>query len=332
MNFTSDEKQVRLSDILSVRTMTKEESESISRIADMAFDVPLFSPAVESDISEFAVVVDRYFEQGKQAGNWTGDTTNLIGQVVTLLRLLDRGNLGIFFVESAQILGGQVSEPHSWTYDPTLVPARARGDYNLTTANAEVLTELWEELQPVRSQTTMFKRRDVDLAASRFNSAYAREEIEDQLIDLVIGFETLLILERDELAYRLAHRVSLLLGKNDTNRKEIREYMRSAYSTRSKIVHGAEAPMSVRVLDSEVSLGEFVDGIERLLARAILTVALLSREIPRSELISTIDAALISGSARSALEAKIAGFSGFLRGDSSIEALTLRKEPSSRSF
>jgi hypothetical protein len=80
-------------------------------------------------------------------------------------------------------------------------------------------------------------RSSIDIALRRFNSAY-HGELADRLIDQMIAFESMYLGYDQELKYRLALRVAVLLGGDKVERKTIFGKMRKAYNLRSDIVHG----------------------------------------------------------------------------------------------
>jgi len=77
-----------------------------------------------------------------------------------------------------------------------------------------------------------------NIAMRRLNLGMERRNIEDKLIDYMIGFEALYLPdENNELTFRLSLRIAYLIG-NKKNRKEIFNFVKKMYATRSKIVHG----------------------------------------------------------------------------------------------
>ena len=58
-------------------------------------------------------------------------------------------------------------------------------------------------------------------------------------LDFIIGLEALYLKEHQELKYRFANRVAILLSnKPEDERKELQEYAQHVYDLRSDIVHG----------------------------------------------------------------------------------------------
>jgi hypothetical protein len=79
-------------------------------------------------------------------------------------------------------------------------------------------------------------------ALQRFSSSFERPNVEDSIIDLSIGFESILLYDsQDELNFKLRNRASHLIEETDNEkRKIISEHMRVLYDARSAIVHGSE--------------------------------------------------------------------------------------------
>ena len=86
----------------------------------------------------------------------------------------------------------------------------------------------------------------IDVALRRFHSAY-HGPFEDKIIDQMIAFESLYLVNEPELKYKLALRTAFLLGGNKkTIRKTIFTNMQKAYKLRSDIVHGTGLKNSER--------------------------------------------------------------------------------------
>ena len=74
----------------------------------------------------------------------------------------------------------------------------------------------------------------VNRALTRFDSAYDGE-LKDRIVDQMIAFESLYIVDDKELGYKLALRTAFLLGRQ---RAKIFSDMKKAYTLRGQIVHG----------------------------------------------------------------------------------------------
>ena len=105
------------------------------------------------------------------------------------------------------------------------------------------------------------------IAIKRFNETYRRHSIEDKLVDYIISLESLY----GSGGYTLAHRASLLLGKEKGSKKRTFLEFLKAWEIRNKIVHGGHHPKSIKIpeLDEEYTLGEFVQKIEACVRSSI---------------------------------------------------------------
>ena len=101
----------------------------------------------------------------------------------------------------------------------------------------------------------------------RLSYQAGRARIEDELVDILVAAEALYLsdVNFEELGYRLALRSAALsepaaLG---VTRRDVFELMKSAYTVRSKIVHGElPKPKDVKVKGTPVPLAEFVQSVE----------------------------------------------------------------------
>jgi hypothetical protein len=122
--------------------------------------------------------------------------------------------------------------------------------------------DLWAKLQtqPVRH------KKSLQIALRRFTFASERFNLEDRMIDLLISAEAWLVPgQKDELSHKIAVNAGLFLSKPRDGRATF-EFVRRAYTVRSKIVHGDEpAARDLRIEDgSNVGLGAFADAVEGL--------------------------------------------------------------------
>jgi len=89
-------------------------------------------------------------------------------------------------------------------------------------------------------------------SASRFNVAQrrlslgiGRRNLEDRLIDYMIGLEALYLPDGNlELSFRLSLRIAFLLRTDPSERKETYYFVKKMYGTRSDIVHGKKRKLT----------------------------------------------------------------------------------------
>jgi hypothetical protein len=166
---------------------------------------------------------------------------NLMANIVFAFRLLKKnyvsGNAVLYVPK-------QSGEPH-----PTPIEWSSGGQRKLDTLGAmsyvfkfEELPELKELIQKVQN-LDLVKRKDLKLARERFERAYEEDDFEDQLIDIMIAFESLFLRgERGNVPHGriIAVGCSCLLGKNEGQRLEIESFLTEAYRIRNCVVHGSE--------------------------------------------------------------------------------------------
>ena len=128
------------------------------------------------------------------------------------------------------------------------------GRCTLSADDAPAIRAIYDDLVGLRSVPDV--PSNVLLALRRFSSVYTRDfrQREDRIIDELIALEALAG-SGTELRFRLAFRVSSLLGSDDEERLALFDAMKDYYDVRSTIVHGGELKTAERELagdDSEL--------------------------------------------------------------------------------
>ena len=98
------------------------------------------------------------------------------------------------------------------------------------------------------------------VAQRRLSSGNERPDIEDKLIDYMIGLEALYLPDgNQELTFRLALRAALVLETDIEKKKDTFNFLKQAYNTRSSIVHGSKYKLDE----------ESVERVEKILRSSI---------------------------------------------------------------
>jgi hypothetical protein len=135
------------------------------------------------------------------------------------------------------------------------------GQFELSEAEVPRFLELWSLLEEGASR--------FGFSIHRFNLAFARGLLADQIVDLVIAAEALFLSDLDEkyrgeLRFRFALRAAKFIEHPQYGEHEVFRLMRRAYDARSAIVHGG-SPDDTRLPDNQsAKLGTFIDVIEEL--------------------------------------------------------------------
>ena len=166
------------------------------------------------------------------------DLHKAMQNIILSLRLLKGGIVFGSFI--FYVLLSKKRQVTSWSYQED----RPRTDYRTYALNFKEVPRLRKIIKKIQS-TDFSKRKSLDLACRRFQRAYEEKDAEDQLIDLMIAFEALFLKGEKggpSTGKLIAVACSILLGKSDEEREEIRRILVKAYSIRNSIVHGSEYP------------------------------------------------------------------------------------------
>jgi len=111
--------------------------------------------------------------------------------------------------------------------------------YSISKGEVSDFKKFWKKFSSINRETN----GAFFVAISRLKDSYDRTSWEDQVIDLMIAYEALFLVEKSELSYRLSQRVAYHL-RDHFETKMIQEFMKRGYGIRSKIVHGDIIQMS----------------------------------------------------------------------------------------
>jgi len=92
-------------------------------------------------------------------------------------------------------------------------------------------------------------RRYLRTAISRFRLSKLTDRLDDKLVDLWIGLESLHSIDPEELSYRISLRAATLLAKINSERPTIFRDLRELYKKRSRVVHGEMLDISLEETD-----------------------------------------------------------------------------------
>jgi hypothetical protein len=150
-------------------------------------------------------------------------------------------------------------------------PPSARGEFVLSAEEGKAFAQFWPKF--INARQTSF----VDAAIRRFGYAGERFRPQDRLVDFMICAESLFLSdvgeskERGEMRFRLSLRFGLFAEIEGYSRVDAFRLMRSAYDSRSAIVHGGSVEESDLKLPSigTVALMKFVEAVEEALRSAL---------------------------------------------------------------
>jgi hypothetical protein len=129
------------------------------------------------------------------------------------------------------------------------------------------------------------------IAADLFEKAFDGASIapELRLVLLMMALESLFSTDdKSELAFRMSLRIAVLNGSSDDHRKEMFEVLKDLYDSRSRLVHGSwyrSGKGFVRVSDTQL-------GVLRNVVRASILYFLALKDVPKDQLLTTLDRAV----------------------------------------
>jgi len=218
---------INLVDGIRIRHISKEDLEDLK-----TWPFPLRRSATELISSRMFVLEKRINVENGQSF----DLHKTMQNIILSLRLLKSGAVFGSYVFS--ILMSKKRQMTSMYYEEDR-PRTGFGTYTLDFEEVPGLRRLIRKIQGI----DFSKRKSLDLACRRFQRAYEEKDAEDRLIDLMIAFEALFLKGEKGVPSKgevIAVACSVLLGKNEERRQEIKRTLSEAYSIRNSIVHGSE--------------------------------------------------------------------------------------------
>ena len=175
-------------------------------------------------------------------------------RLLEVLRLLKNGTVtvpGFVYYSDSWILRGAISFQ-------TLGPVFAFrfGNYSINHDEAQELRQLWQAVRDPR----VVRHKSIPVALRRLSFAGERQRPDDRMVDLMVAGEALFLpADNQELSYKLATRAAFFLEDRGFGRKETFAHMKTAYTVRSKIVHGSRLPKLKAPDGTETTLEAFAD-------------------------------------------------------------------------
>ena len=277
LGFSSEVEEICLDKEIKIRRISNDE------ILDLWNHSAWFRALVEGNVMAFSIhaplqyLIELSVEARKTAPTEkvkVPSATIVFDKVVSALRLFKEGWVSYPFIFERQISRLALGTYYGMSGSLPSIPPRS---YNLKKEEVEnfkmFYTEIKENLDHSR------------IALTRFNQTYRRENLspqiyEDRIIDYCIAFESLFCSEdKRQKGEIISIGASMLLGKDNCEREEIRDYLRKAYRVRNKIVHASlSVPDSLNKENVGDDVGTFIQKIENYLRICIKKRALASGE------------------------------------------------------
>jgi hypothetical protein len=161
-------------------------------------------------------------------------------ELVTVLRLVHPSWVGITSIhfELALDPSGHLTMDYSFIPSPELFPSifnsHISNECNLSDEKADYFVKIWNRYRNVSDMGKKERVNRILRSIHRFNNAIMSDELEDMIVDLIIGLEILF----KTTGFRMTFYASTLVGLDEIERLQAATLLDRAYRIRSKIVHG----------------------------------------------------------------------------------------------
>ncbi|MFC1802893.1 hypothetical protein ACFL0D_02880 [Thermoproteota archaeon] len=210
-NFKSDFDEFKIEDNLFIRKITTEEYESLY-YADVFESRPPFTFT-----SNIRFVINTTYESD-EPDKYEEKIKEKFYNIISALRLYKEGNLQYNVIRKF---------PISWTMGYTPFIGRKRPvieygkTYVLNSAESDSFLSFYNKYKESKNL------KHLQISLSRLNFTYDRNRNEDKIIDILIGFESLFIEEKERPSDRgtfVGTACSMLIGKTYEDRKKIKKH------------------------------------------------------------------------------------------------------------
>jgi hypothetical protein len=233
-----------LDDGIKIRRISQEELSFINK--EMAgntlkkLDDIRFTIEYTYDVNEFRKQQDVDDWDWSAWQNATTTCEKKFIEIVALLRLFKDGDFHNP-LENVQVpFWGNVPRGIHYNMCDRRIPEDR--NYILKREEAEGFTEFYRKSLRFTDDRRMF------IALERFNLAYEKKRFEDNIIDYVIAFEALFgTNEKSRIGMRIELKSGFLVGDSKEEITEIYKFMRGVYDLRSRIVHGDEIKIPMKI-------------------------------------------------------------------------------------
>ncbi len=245
-NVTCDINNIRLDRYTFIRLATDEEKvEALRKDPSLYFDAPEYnqiSPGLQvaPDIPNVFLDIHQPLERltERKIIPSPQEAMTLAPRVVLALRLLKSNPVGIASYHWSVPEQPFAIHNRGLSHSIVLHPFAYRGDaYVLTQEDADALPKLWSGIKKA------YTSPELSTAIARFEDSYLRTKSEDKLIDYWIALESLFfsLISKEyvgSMGETVASTISFYLGKTQSERRSIYEFIISSHVARGYFVHG----------------------------------------------------------------------------------------------
>lgn len=264
LGFDSEVEEIDLGNGLKIRKISKDE------IVELWRESGWFRGLVEFSFKFRFTPIKYILELSMEAPKIAGDEEYKVEpadmkfeKVVSALRLFKGGWVDYPFIRE-RVTSTLPSGSHYAMKRSDITGGPVGISYKLSKEETDDFKEFYKRIE---------KKIDCSkIPLKRFNETYRRVNVEDKLIDYLIAFEALFLRGTKILTHigrTIGIASSMLLGKTDEEREEIRDFLEKAYSIRNDIVHGSDYETEPIVREKRYTFNDFVSKTEDYLRESI---------------------------------------------------------------
>ena len=297
-NFSADKELIDLGEGISIKKISREKIERSQEV----FNISL-TKSHENGYKELIIALNESYGPASMNDNTTLWFVEYIGKdipedlewgaivkkVLTALRLFRGGRPHKIWRICGKPSGTNYVYGHNAS--PGLFgPAH---NIHLSEKETEDFLSFWKRF---RESDDKYLR----IALNRFNSGLERSDLEEMLLDFMIGIESVYSKgESSEITYKIAMRAAFLIGQE--NKKYVFERLKKAYNIRSRIVHGSPLKNLISYIDPNKKSTEpdridlyldefdFVFEIGDYLRKSILKILDMTNRMSKEEIDDYLD-------------------------------------------
>ena len=184
---------------------------------------------------------------------------------------------GVYYSDSEN---WEIMPIHQIKFEPLQDTPQKKYKLNLNPKSKTKFLNFYNHL----SKMNFTKGKFIFLARSinRFSKAKENEEESEQLVDFITCLESLYSSKEQQLSYRFAIRVAMVLGQTPEDKNMLQEFILQTYDLRSKVVHGDELP-DIEVNGKKVDLINANNMLERISRDSIKIFLTLIENVENKE-------------------------------------------------
>jgi len=146
-----------------------------------------------------------------------------------------------------------------------------RSKYSLSISEIDEIKKLLDKITNIELGAR--SKRAYRVACERFSRSFEERRDDDKIIDLAIAFESLFTDEKTSRSNVMGELIglgcSMLLGTDQKERDDIKQFFKLTYNIRNKIIHGSEFETPVRINSQEYQISDISSQLQEYLRDSI---------------------------------------------------------------